>query len=1137
MVISDNNIGSITVSNSSTGRVEMAGIYAQGAATSYTITGNNIGSSSTANSMQNNTTSDSYGIYASSTATNSNTFSNNTVANVNSTGAFYGIRSDGGTNTISTNTVQDINSAANDVWGINTGSSTINNNISGNTIFNLATGARAIGIRTDGGVNTISNNTVRNNSSSSATSQTSAIGIWMNSTTAGQTATGNTIHSLQNTTPTAATATAQGIYYTGPTSGTNVIERNNIHSLSLATSSNSGAIYGIRVLTGTFPVNIQNNMVRLGIDAAGADITTGYAIFGIGNASSSTTNHYFNTIYIGGSGVTGTTSNTFALLSSGVLNTRAFQNNILVNARDGGATGNHYAFQIGGSGVNPAGLTMNYNLYQVTGANSFIGSYNAGNLGDLTAVQTTIGQDANSWVCDPQLINPTGNVATVNLHILAPPVKTLIEANGLVIGGITVDFDGQTRSALTPTDIGADAGNFSQQTGGCAITLTWNGSVSDVWTVAANWTPALAPTVTTPVIIPGGVTPQPAITGTVNALSVILNGTASPSIASGGILNIRGDASGIAPGAFTGLGKIVFNGTVQQNVSGTFTVSNVDFANTTAQGVVIASGATLRVEPNAANGTGLVTFLNNSRINNNGKFILGSNSTATAKIGIMPATTFIIGDVTIERYLPYTTQVGQWYLMGSSMSGKNFTDYVDDFRLVGLSTGFGLQGNGILPSVEPERSFIFKYDEATHNVRLDTVQKQGWVIPGNENVTPGTGYRIWVNSASNTTHKVDNEGTFTQGNFNFPAITRTNLSGCLPATFPCNEVNLRGWNLLANPYPCDINWDATGGAWTKPSQMNNAFYTYNSAANAYRVYLGTTGTAGVGLGSTSPSSNTAPNVIASGQAFFVNVTTAGSFTLSLTENAKITATNGTFTRNAVAENQQIRIRMKNTNSDNRYDAMVRISENATDAFDANLDLVNFAGAGFNLSIKTETAENLILSSIAPISGTKTIPLNMAYNGTFGNYSLEFTELETLLENHSVFLRDNLLGLVQPISAGTVYNFVTNASEGNSSNRFELVFQTDAVTSVNAGKSGISMNIYPNPSDSKNGAVISVAGFESSKAELIISDVLGKIVVSKTIALQANGTTEYQLKENLPAGVYTVKTTGGKKTSTQKWIVK
>jgi hypothetical protein len=470
------------------------------------------------------------------------------------------------------------------------------------------------------------------------------------------------------------------------------------------------------------------------------------------------------------------------------------------------------------------------------------------------------------------------------------------------------------------------------------------------------------------------------------------------------------------------------------------------------------------------------------------------------------------------------------------MSGKNFTDYSDDFKVTGLSTGFGFQGGGILSSVEPERSSIFKYDEPTHNIRLDTVQKFGWLIPGNENVTPGTGYRIYVNAYSNVTHKVDNEGTFTQGNFTFPAITRTNLSGCVPASFPCNEVGTRGWNLLANPYPCDINWDATS-FWTKPAQMNNAFYTWNAASNGYRVYLGVTGTPGVSLGSTTASSNVPPNIIPTSQAFFVNVTSPGSFALSLQEGAKVTASAGVFTRNAVAENQQIRIRMKNANSDAQYDAMVRILDGATDGFDNNFDLVNFAGSGFNISVKSENSENLVLNSIAPVVGSKIIPLDIAYQGGFGNYSLEFSELETLLENNTVFLKDNLLGSIHQISAGFVYNYVSSSNDAFLSERFELVFQSNAVTSVNSNKSGISMNLFPNPSDSKNGTMIVLSGFETSQANLTVTDVLGKIVISKTLSLQANGITEFQLKETLPVGVYTVKAIGGKKTITQKWVVK
>ena len=60
---------------------------------------------------------------------------------------------------------------------------------------------------------------------------------------------------------------------------------------------------------------------------------------------------------------------------------------------------------------------------------------------------------------DPQFIAPNGTAATVDLHI-HPTNPTPIELAGLAIGAVTDDFDGQTRASLTPTDIGADAGNF-----------------------------------------------------------------------------------------------------------------------------------------------------------------------------------------------------------------------------------------------------------------------------------------------------------------------------------------------------------------------------------------------------------------------------------------------------------------------------------------------------------------------------------------------------------------------------------------------------------------------------------------------------------------------------------------------------
>jgi hypothetical protein len=60
---------------------------------------------------------------------------------------------------------------------------------------------------------------------------------------------------------------------------------------------------------------------------------------------------------------------------------------------------------------------------------------------------------------DPAFLDPTGSTA-IDLHI-HPTNTSVVEANGAAMVAVTDDFDGQLRSSFTPTDIGADAGNFT----------------------------------------------------------------------------------------------------------------------------------------------------------------------------------------------------------------------------------------------------------------------------------------------------------------------------------------------------------------------------------------------------------------------------------------------------------------------------------------------------------------------------------------------------------------------------------------------------------------------------------------------------------------------------------------------------
>jgi hypothetical protein len=108
----------------------------------------------------------------------------------------------------------------------------------------------------------------------------------------------------------------------------------------------------------------------------------------------------------------------------------------------------------------PAGLHSrislpNYNDFFVSGTNTFIGQ--TGGLGTagidraaLTNWQTATGKDTPNSVSANPLFTSTSD-----LHVSINPLSPAINA-GTAIGGITVDFDGDTRPIGPFNDIGAD---------------------------------------------------------------------------------------------------------------------------------------------------------------------------------------------------------------------------------------------------------------------------------------------------------------------------------------------------------------------------------------------------------------------------------------------------------------------------------------------------------------------------------------------------------------------------------------------------------------------------------------------------------------------------------------------------------
>ncbi len=408
ITLSGNTIAGIAVGGGGTCELRAITFQSSGitASTQYTVSNNTIGSSAITNSLSNSNNSAVYGIIGTANQTTStNTLSGNTIAGIQSTStgasaSVYGILAQG-----------------------NLGG---RYNTSGNSIFKLQSSGGSI-----------------------------VSGIYHTAaTTNDQVIASNNVNELSYTGT--GTSSVLGIYYSGPTAGTNEIKSNLVHSLSAATAGST--LTGIQVADAGNAL-IYNNMIRLGINAAGSAVTTNALVYGI-NQSGASSNHgiYFNSIYVGGTGVVTGANNTFALHSAATSGTRNIRNNIFSNARGNGVgTGKHYAIRIAGL----TGLTINNNDYW-TGA-SFLALNNATDVTSFANWQTATSQDAGSLSNDPNFINPTGNSTSFDLHI-NNSTSSVLESGGVNIPGIATDRDGDTRPGPTSSsngggissDIGAD---------------------------------------------------------------------------------------------------------------------------------------------------------------------------------------------------------------------------------------------------------------------------------------------------------------------------------------------------------------------------------------------------------------------------------------------------------------------------------------------------------------------------------------------------------------------------------------------------------------------------------------------------------------------------------------------------------
>jgi hypothetical protein len=413
--------------------------------------------------------------------------------------------------------------------------------------------------------------------------------------------------------------------------------------------------------------------------------------------------------------------------------------------------------------------------------------------------------------------------------------------------------------------------------------LSWTGASGTDWNVSGNWSCGYVPYPTTHVQIPDVIN-KPVLnsgsSGTVNNLT----------IETGSSLTISGKTLQIA-GSVTNNGTLTAsNGTIEFNGSAAQIIGINVFNGNTIKDLIInnPSGVTML---GALDVTGSLT-VSNGNLASNGNLTLLSGATQTAYINGSGSGS-VTGNVTMQRYL--SSAFGYKYI-SSPFQAATVNEFADDLDL-GAS----------FPS-------FFRYNE--------NLTTSGWVsyVTPADPLNPLEGYAAFFGSLD-VPHTADVSGVVNNGPL---SVTLYNH----------NNAYTEGFNLVGNPYPSAIDWDAPSG-WTK-TNIDNALYYFK--ASTTDEYGGTYSTYINGISSDGLATATIPSM----QGFFIHVSD-GSYpvtgTLGLNNSVRITDLTHPFMKSGNKDKMPlIRLGANFADDNNSTDPMViYFDEKAQTGFDSYLD--------------------------------------------------------------------------------------------------------------------------------------------------------------------------------------------------------
>ncbi|MCD4746383.1 MAG: T9SS type A sorting domain-containing protein [Bacteroidales bacterium] len=268
-----------------------------------------------------------------------------------------------------------------------------------------------------------------------------------------------------------------------------------------------------------------------------------------------------------------------------------------------------------------------------------------------------------------------------------------------------------------------------------------------------------------------------------------------------------------------------------------------------------------------------------------------------------------------------------------------------------------------------------------------------------------------------------------------------------------------GWNLVGNPYPSSLDWDAASG-WTKTNVENATYIHVNNAT--WAEYVG-----GVGA-------NGGTRYIAPEQGFFVRVS-AGQTLGTLNMNKNVRVHNATiFFKDEVADI----VRLEVTGNGYTDETVIRFLEEATPQFDGNWDAHKLFGTVAEAPQIYSTANEFMAINSLPETEIVPVDVKAGVSGVFTISATETSEFET------VILEDVYTGKTTDLNNNT-YTYTYNVSDEN---RFIVHFSPLGVDEPEKAP----VNIYSYNKD----IYVTVPG--GTKGDIVVYNIMGQEIANAPI---------------------------------------